>query len=418
MEKVYEILRYYGLTAEKHRARLESWPHNQVIDFLIEMYEAMSMVHDRTGAAYAFIANGPMGGDSSRCSDPECRIQRVDHTARFATLYADRVLIPDPFEKFFGVDEVNERLIEEVSVAIQVLHLIQPTVEAGLIGFATGEYCLCEEHYKEHAAQADDIRIACSVLQDQFAGKVRVELRHSTVVKDAWDFFVSGPESLLEHGRIVYVLRKIPDNLANQLDSAGHYVLSMNEIKKFGFLHKLTEPILDDILLQSLYVTQGFHYLTDREIDLEVVAAVNDAVTQDNSSALLSGLSHAVPVVPEADLVALTKLRTNEGEAFRVYRDKLNSVTRSFSSETALTQKRVRQAFLDIIEPELNKLDQTVRDNKRLLFGQIRQDVIFGAGVVSIGLFCGLFSPTVGEIFAGLGGFKFVTGLFENKRLM
>jgi len=61
-----------------------------------------------------------MSGDGTRCSDPECRLSRIDETARFATLYADRVLILDPFERFFGVIEVTSRLIEEISVSIQL----------------------------------------------------------------------------------------------------------------------------------------------------------------------------------------------------------------------------------------------------------------------------------------------------------
>lgn len=180
-----------------------------------------------------------------------------------------------------------------------------------------------------------------------------------------------------------------------------------------GISRRLTQPIVDDLLMQNLYAIQGFHYLTDREIDFEVLAAVNDPVTTENSHALLSGLSHTVPLIRDATISSLVKLRCNEGEAFRVYRDKLNNVLRDLQSESTLTEARVRQAFQNAIEPELNKMDRVVRENKRLLIGQLRQDMVFGAGAVSVGLFSGLLPSTVGQVFAALGGFKIVTGMLE-----
>ena len=413
MERVYELLASYGLTPAGHRDRLKSWSEDQTIDFLITMYEAMQDSHDREGAPYSFIANGPMGGDETRCSDPECRLARIDNTARFATLYADRVLILDPFERFFGVTEVTPRLIEDICVSIQLLHEIRPAAEAGFIGMATRNYCFCDEHYKELEAQQADIETACHVLQEQYRNQLSVELRRSTAVKSAWEFVITGPENLVEHGRSYYIIPELPEELQGRLDSDDRLVLSEDDVFDFDFPHRLTEPIVNDLLLQNLYATHGFHYLTDRDIDFEVVAAVNDPATTEVSDALRTGLSHSVPLIPDADLSSLVRLRSNEGEAFRVYRDKLNSVLADLQTEASLTESRVRQALQDAIEPELNKMDQVVRENKRLLVGQLGQDVVFGAGFVSIGLFSGLLPTTVGQVFAGLGGFRFVTSLLD-----
>ena len=413
MKPVYELLASYGLTPAGYRARLESWSEEQTIDFLVTMCEAMLDSHDRQGARYSFIANGPMGGDSTRCSDPECRLTRIDETARFAALYADRVLILDPFEQFFGTTEVTRRLINEISVSIELLHAIRPAAEAGLIGMATGNYCFCKDHYRDFEAHQSDIETACTVLQDQYRDQLSVELRRSTAVENAWEFVITGPESLVEHGQFFYIIPKLPEELKARLDSDDRYVLSKDDVFDFGFPHRLTQPIVNDLLLQNLYATQGFHYLTDREIDFEVVSAVNDPETTDKSHAMLAGLSHSVPLIPDADLSALVKLRANEGEAFRVYRDKLNGVLGELQSESSLTESRVKQALQDAIEPELNKMDQVVRENKRLLVGQLRQDVVFGAGMVSVGLFSGLLPTNVGQVFAGLGGFRFVTSLLE-----
>lgn len=413
MQNVYELLASFGLSPTGYRARIESWSEDQIIEFLIEACIATLDSHDKTGAPYSFVANGPMGGDSTRCSDPECRLDRIDNTTRFASLYADKVLILDPFEQFVGVTEVTPYLVEEICFTIQLLHTIKPVAEAGLIGLATGNYAFCEEHYKEFESHQNDIKAVGNILRAQYLNQLSVELCRSAAVEDAWEFIISGPEDLIEHGKFFYIIPEPPEELVGRLDEDDRCVLSKEEVSDFGFPHLLTKSIVDDLLVQDLYATQGFHYLTDRDIDFEVVSAVNDPETAKNSDILLSGLSHIVPLIPEVPLSSLAKFRLNEGEAFRVYRDKLVSVIHELQSESVLTESRVKQALEDVIEPELNKMDHVIRENKQLLTGQLQQDIIFGSGMISVGLFTGIFPPNVGEVFAALGGYKFVNSVLD-----
>ena len=167
-----------------------------------------------------------MSGDGTRCSDPECRLSRIDETARFATLYADRVLILDPFERFFGVIEVTSRLIEEISVSIQLLHDIRPAAEAGFIGFATGSYCFCKDHYKEFEAHQKGIEIACAVLEEQYRNQLSVEFRRSTAIDGAWEFVISGTERSVDHGQAFLISPELPEELKGRLDSDDRFVLS------------------------------------------------------------------------------------------------------------------------------------------------------------------------------------------------
>ena len=233
---------------------------------------------------------------------------------------------------------------------------------------------------------------------------------------DAWEFVVSGPESLIEHGHMYLIVPDAPKKLRKKINERGPLVLSPEEVNEFGLSDRFTQPIVNDLLLQNLYATQGFNYLSDREIDFDVVAAINDPATSDKSQSLFNGLSHAVPLVPQADLSALVKLRSNEGEAFRVYRDRLNSLLLELRSEPDLTEGRVRQALQDAIEPELNKIDQAVKENSRLLHGQLVTDMALSVGFVSIGLFSGILSPAVGQVFASLGGFKYLSSAVDKAR--
>jgi hypothetical protein len=73
-------------------------------------------------------------------------------------------------------------------------------------------------------------------------------------------------------------------------------------------------------------------------------------------------------------------------------------------------EHHIRQVFEDVIRPELNKIDLVVRNERQRIARSLKTNVIFGAGVVSVGLSAGLFAPDAGKLLAELGGFGFALG--------
>lgn len=76
---------------------------------------------------------------SGKCREFECRIAYTHQFARTACLYADRVVIPDPFS-FSGIDASDE----SVFLCLTVLKILKPLLEAGIIAFGPAAFLACK----------------------------------------------------------------------------------------------------------------------------------------------------------------------------------------------------------------------------------------------------------------------------------
>jgi hypothetical protein len=72
-----------------------------------------------------------------KCPELQCVINSAHHFARTACLYADRVVIPDPFS--FTI----EATYEEIFLSLKVLKVLKPLLEAGIIVFGPEAYVSC-----------------------------------------------------------------------------------------------------------------------------------------------------------------------------------------------------------------------------------------------------------------------------------
>jgi hypothetical protein len=76
---------------------------------------------------------------AGKCGMPACRIAYAHQFARTTCLYADRVVIPDPFS--FTVDLTAEEIFESLAI----LRILQPLLEAGIIVFGPAAAASCSD---------------------------------------------------------------------------------------------------------------------------------------------------------------------------------------------------------------------------------------------------------------------------------
>jgi len=88
----------------------------------------------------------------------ECRIAYAHQFARTACLYADRVVIPDPFS--FMVDATHE----EIFRSLVVLKILKPLLEAGIIVFSPAAYASCSDCMK--AVRAAEKQVTTELWQE------------------------------------------------------------------------------------------------------------------------------------------------------------------------------------------------------------------------------------------------------------
>ncbi|MCX6039004.1 MAG: hypothetical protein NTW99_14200 [Chloroflexi bacterium] len=133
-----------------------------------------------------------------------------------------------------------------------------------------------------------------------------------------------------------------------------------------------------------------------------------DEFTGLRSRALIDGFSHDIPYISNVPINKLIELRQKEGEAFEVYRDALNRALMQIDDSSV---PRARQVFSDTVLPELHKINNAIKNSRKLLKRSIAQELLLGAGFIGIGLFSGLVPATFGECLAAVGGYSFITGI-------
>jgi len=229
-----------------------------------------------------------------------------------------------------------------------------------------------------------------------------VEMRGQTF------FRLEGSEELIQHTAVDLQTKK-PEEMPTRI-RPGHK-LSRQQIVKYGLVDPWINRIIQDLFIQNVDVDRrGCQYLTDRQVDLDIVTSVGEPETIRMCKAFLDGLSHSVPTVEGARLEKLVQLRQKEGEAFLVYRDALH---KTLVRAPSLGPKEMRQMIDDEVRPEIHKIERTVKSARRLLAESLTRDIVVSTAFVGIGLFSGVLSPQAAVIVAALGGANFAKSIVD-----
>jgi hypothetical protein len=106
---------------------------------------------------YAGHSLNPLSPDG-KCRMLACRIAYAHQFARTACLYADRVVIPDPFS--FTVEATDEEMFE----SLVVLKILRPLLEAGIIVFGPAATASCSDCMK--AVRAAERQVMTQLWQE------------------------------------------------------------------------------------------------------------------------------------------------------------------------------------------------------------------------------------------------------------
>jgi hypothetical protein len=82
--------------------------------------------------------------------------------------------------------------------------------------------------------------------------------------------------------------------------------------------------------------------------------------------------------------------------------------------DSSISSEHFEEAFRDLVEPELNRLDKAVASAKKMATRRVREQLVFGIGSVTLGLAAGLTEPTVATYLASLLGAKFTWDVIKD----
>lgn len=390
-------------------------------DKLFEFLESITSVINELSdsqirkSGFNFVANSSLSGLPFPCQDFACRIGQIMSLARNSILYADTVYIQNPFEHHLNYRSFNKKQKLEILTDLSILHIIYPLLKEGIFRFTKSELHFCHDCYKnfQEAYLKDfdwNIKIIENLVEEYIYQKVDFHLILSYGKKCVE---ISGGNDFLDHPIIISFVEYIPKPLDSiVIRKKSRIKLTPEEIKESGVLYYILEDIIRNITTQDYYSKYlSAHVLTNREFDIKLFNLINDRqiLIEDNykKTEVLKNLNHYVPFINTISITKLIKLRKNEGEAFEVYRDKLNSIVKLNN----MSSNESKDYYNDEIRPELNKINLTIKNNRKLLWGNVKTNLILASTYVSASLYSGILPSNIGEIVASIGGFGFASSI-------
>ncbi len=359
----YKFLRKQGLNPRNLEKKINSWKNSEILDFAKEAHIRLLHTPAPQNSVFTFSANSTLSGNPTTCYHSRCRLQNLDSLARFAVLYADKVYINNPFERYANLHEVNDftRPILAGDIA-GMLHL-KPLVTNGIISIQNNYIHLCQDCLEQIEAIEEELEKQTKnirkVLNKEFHKKITATLRS---MDDEIFISMEGPEDLIDHERIDLV-GEIPETLLDGYTLGEKRVLLKKEIKENYLFDVIINQMTTDLFQQSLrakwYQTQ---YLTNKEIELKV-GTINVGERSQLSKAMIEGLEHLVPTIHNIKLSKILDLRVKEGEAFEVYRDKLRSALKQAKK---LNADEMKELIQDEIDPEISQNRSNDKKGKKV----------------------------------------------------
>ena len=244
-------------------------------------------------------------------------------------------------------------------------------------------------------------------LLDSFLKDSEIGLR---LINDELSVSINSSKNLLHHPRTLYFYGEIPNVIKKMKPTRSLKILTDRQVRDAHLLDFVIEEILTDIQVQEYYSRKyGAHYITNRPIDFELLSIVNNDTVQIKSKNVTKNISHEIPFIKNVPIKNLIELRKKEGEAFQVYRNTIKNLT-SDISEYAID----KQIYFDIIKPELDKIDLTIKNSKKIIWQETYSDFLIHSGYVAVGLTTGLLVPNIGQITAAIGGLNFFNKVGKN----
>ncbi|MBT7583688.1 MAG: hypothetical protein HN572_12040 [Kordiimonadaceae bacterium] len=426
-ESLYEFLAKNNLM-ENHSLdetieTVSKWNTIQVEEFCIKISDLLPRSNKPATSPFEFIGTETLGGGPTPCIDPSCRIQRVISLTSFAGLYAEKILIPDPYEIIIERINTSTDINIEVSIQIYITHLLSPLIKSGIICFSESKHHhLCRSCYSEAIS-----KLTGTDAKKFYENINRIEKNiENRFLKDAkyiidrdnsgYYMKISASEDLIEHGSTYFYPKDTDNALVTQKEKSSlPFELSIDDHRRIAKAQSLTSDILDDLLRQNYYSNIfKTNCLTDIEVQFDSIINFSEG-DKDNYNptpkTFADVFSHNVPIVKNSDVQSLIDLRISERESFEVYRDTLYEALKVSKGSS---KKIMQESFDDLVRPEINKIQLTISKHKKKLGKRIKSDVILASGFIGISVFGGILPPNIAAIIGSLGGFHFSNQMLKN----
>lgn len=413
--------------------RVNELPFRHLVD--LGVFIASPTEWKREGLANApspFIQSSSisLAGGSDTCAEIECRLQRVRALGRYAAAIADRVYVHNPFSVYLptanGDYDIRDspKLRENFVADLVVLLQVAPLIEEGLVvPFPSEEhychYCLAQDAFGEDANER--LKTAIDGYRRRFRDQTKVMVSRA---HPGFTIRLRAPETVLAHGGSVFDVPRLPRSLARLrtvkrgLASGREVAIPLAVSRRLRLSNEYAALTLRTIRYGLLTtVPLGAAYVTDALAEIEILGTLASSQEALNRNRILARhLTSVIPFLNDVDPVDLVRLRRAEPEAFVAYRralgDALSSVTSMEPSR--FTAADARSIYGDLIEPELTRLQQRVKEARRAARrASVRSAAGWGAAL-SFGLYSGIVPAELAGAVKALGLTKVIGDILSH----
>ena len=386
---------------------------DKLLDLAIDLSLAIRPGNARKDKTkHSFIANSALSGGGFPCHSVDCREQKLNELASFATLYSDRVFIQDPFEKILlrEPSSLTDSDRKNIMFGIFTYQKLYPLIERDIVKFAQSTVSLCQHHFDTTAKDLHQKQLSTEDkiykgLKDAFIAQCQFEVNITKGSKQPF-IKVTGPENLVEHGiSYLHLNGNCNDNIQYILNSESlPYIMKDTEIYFTNIIERWMKPVIDDLFYQKWHATfYDTKLLTDNNTQIDIATSSINSENYTRSASLYSNFQHFMPTVMNRPLDEIIEFRIKETESFLVYRDKLDSLIKN---SYGWSHTQIREMFEDELMPEINQINYKVKNWKSDLRVSSNEKLLLGFGTVAVGLVSGILPENITEIIAAVGGYS------------
>lgn len=348
-------------------------------------------------------------GDSSTCQNPECIEITATNLLRFSCLYSDKIFIWSPFEKHLVDGSISKFQKFCIANDIRTILIYKEVILAGFIEIVKFDsFHFCSDCYSQYVEQH---HTSYDNLRNELFKRVK------NLYKEKCQYFIgdnigNGFGSLnVETKEEKYLIHK-PITSQFEITSSPHLLKAVkrkskriyrNELEKFEGFTGHIDSIVSKIINQNfLSEVTNSHFLTNNEVDMEIVSNFNQQIDNKKHFDLQNSLSHSLPFLNDLPVSAIIELREKDGESFKNYRYEIQHL---YKNANDLNQSELKEYFSDIIRPKLNSIDLTINTFKKTRRKSIIHNAVAAGAYLYAGSF-GLFESTFANSLSALGGFN------------
>lgn len=367
------------------RDTIYNLPEKELQGFVEFIFECIPNSHVSGDSLFNFSTNASLSGSAFPCSCIDCKLENLSELSFFATLYAEKVIIPSPIDYHYQQYTHYNLLIDRYRLFTDIILLlyIKPLVLRRIIGFYTFHMGLCEECLKREIEKENKLLGQAKQIKEYITNEMKKDFKISTDNKLGDLYIHVEPKSnLILPSETFYRIEDNPKCLEKYLKTPNAS-LPFETLKELGLVDYILDPIINDFILHNVWnESLKTTYLTNRPIDTLIMKKLG----QDNTSnkTTLNYIKPVLPLIQNVNLENLLKIRDTDYDSFLVYRDKLREIIKINDLKT---EKDYQDAYNDLIQPEINRMNNVLRKNRKHLIKRIGIDVGLTSIICSIGMY-------------------------------